>query len=62
MRSALHSGDPAFEGLPGYFEGLPGYFLQRLGPTLGTARRRSGRRRMSAMTSAPRISCTPSLS
>jgi AcrR family transcriptional regulator len=27
LASALHSGDPAFEG-------LPGYFLQRLGPTL----------------------------
>ena len=27
LASALHSGDPAFEG-------LPGYFLQRLGPAL----------------------------
>jgi AcrR family transcriptional regulator len=27
LASALHSGDPAFEG-------LPGYFLRRLGPTL----------------------------
>jgi AcrR family transcriptional regulator len=27
LASALHSGDPAFEG-------LPGYFMQRLGPTL----------------------------
>jgi AcrR family transcriptional regulator len=27
LAAALHSGDPAFEG-------LPGYFLQRLGPTL----------------------------
>ncbi|HEX5116322.1 MAG TPA: TetR/AcrR family transcriptional regulator [Pseudonocardiaceae bacterium] len=27
LASALHSGDPAFDG-------LPGYFLQRLGPTL----------------------------
>jgi AcrR family transcriptional regulator len=27
LASALHSGDPAFQG-------LPGYFLQRLGPTL----------------------------
>jgi len=27
LASALHSGDPAFSG-------LPGYFLQRLGPTL----------------------------
>jgi AcrR family transcriptional regulator len=29
LASALHSGDPAFES-------LPGYFLQRLGPTLTT--------------------------
>jgi hypothetical protein len=29
LASALHSGDPAFEG-------LPGYFVQRLGPTLET--------------------------
>ncbi|WP_066366951.1 TetR/AcrR family transcriptional regulator [Herbidospora mongoliensis] len=29
LASALHSGDPAFESLPGYFMG-------RLGPTLGT--------------------------
>ena len=29
LASALHSGDPAFAG-------LPGYFLQRLGPTLAT--------------------------
>jgi AcrR family transcriptional regulator len=29
LATALHSGDPAFEG-------LPGYFLQRLGPTLAT--------------------------
>jgi AcrR family transcriptional regulator len=28
LASALHSGDPAFDG-------LPGYFFQRLGPTLG---------------------------
>ena len=29
LASALHSGDPAFDA-------LPGYFLQRLGPTLGS--------------------------
>lgn len=29
LASALHSGDPAFEG-------LPGYFMERLGPTLTT--------------------------
>jgi AcrR family transcriptional regulator len=29
LASALHSGDPAFQG-------LPGYFLQRLGPALAT--------------------------
>jgi AcrR family transcriptional regulator len=29
LASALHSGDPAFQG-------LPGYFLQRLGPVLAT--------------------------
>lgn len=29
LASALHSGDPAFDA-------LPGYFMQRLGPTLGS--------------------------
>ena len=53
LASALHSGDPAFAG-------LPGYFLQRLGPTLArcsTPPRPTGR---SATTSTPRTSCTPS--
>jgi hypothetical protein len=29
LATALHSGDPAFDA-------LPGYFMQRLGPTLGS--------------------------
>ena len=54
LAAALHSGDPAFDA-------LPGYFMERLGPASRVAARsRDGRVARSAPTSAPRTSCTPS--
>ena len=55
LASALHSGDPAFEG-------LPGYFLQRSAPPLRYCSTQRWPTARFAMTSAPRISCTPSRS
>jgi AcrR family transcriptional regulator len=53
LATALHSGDPAFDA-------LPGYFMQRLGPALGSlleAAAASGEIRADI---SPRTSCTPS--
>ena len=53
LASALHSGDPAFAG-------LPDYFLQRLGPALAALLDAAAAEGRSAATSVPRTSCTPS--